>query len=81
MTGKFRYAESVTIYLGKLHQVPEFCKRLHQVPSINLTREGHYLGYDEALETYGVHFIKQAMTGKLGGGENLHRQINTRKSR
>ena len=75
ITGKFRYAESVTIYLGKLHQDPEFCKRLHQVPSINLTREGHYLGYDEALETYGVHFIKQAMTGKLGGGENLHRQI------
>ena len=58
ITGKFRYA-------GKLHQDPEFCKRLFQVPSINLTREGHYLGYDEALETYGVYFIKQIILGNL----------------
>lgn len=51
ITGKFRYAESLAIFLGKLHQDPGFRKRLQRVPSINLTREGHYLGYDEALET------------------------------
>jgi hypothetical protein len=74
-TGRFRYAESVAIFLGNLHTDPEFRKRLLQVPSVNLTEDGHYLGYDEALETYGVHFVKQMTTGKLGDQRNLERQI------
>lgn len=75
VTGCFRYAESVATFLGNLHQDPEFQKRLFKVPSVNLTQDGHYLAYDEALETYGVQFVKQMMTGRLGDEKNLQRQI------
>jgi len=31
-------------------------------PSVNLTRPGHFFAYDEALETFGVKFVKQNVT-------------------
>ncbi len=35
------------------------------VCSVNLASEGHYLGFDKVLETYGVKFIKQNITENL----------------
>ncbi|UZO06569.1 uncharacterized protein OCT59_026885 [Rhizophagus irregularis] len=32
---------------------------LRTAPSINLTSPGHFFAYDEALETFGVKFVKQ----------------------
>ena len=35
------------------------------ITSINLTNEDHYLAFDEALETYGINFIKQNISRNL----------------
>ncbi|GET57135.1 hypothetical protein GLOIN_2v1469926 [Rhizophagus irregularis DAOM 181602=DAOM 197198] len=39
------------------------------------TREGHYPAFDEALETHGVAYIKQNITGNSCNQENLELQI------
>ncbi|GBC22673.2 hypothetical protein GLOIN_2v1787832 [Rhizophagus irregularis DAOM 181602=DAOM 197198] len=38
---------------------PLLRKMLRTAPSINLTSPGHFFAYDEALETFGVKFVKQ----------------------
>jgi hypothetical protein len=35
---------------------------LRIAPSVNLTNPGHIFAYDEALETFGVKFVKQNVT-------------------
>ena len=63
--GKFKYASSVAHFLAQVHDDPQLQKLLQTVCSVNLGSEGHYLAFDEALETYGVKFIKQNITGNL----------------
>jgi hypothetical protein len=47
--------------------------------SVNLTRDKHYYAFDEALETFGVKFIKENITGNVINEDNLKNQIKTHK--
>ncbi|GBC00391.1 hypothetical protein RclHR1_03840013 [Rhizophagus clarus] len=38
-------------------------------------QDGHYLAFDEALETFGVKFIKQNVTRNIINKESLKHQI------
>ncbi|RHZ50930.1 hypothetical protein Glove_487g10 [Diversispora epigaea] len=48
--------------------------------AVNLTQNGHYFAFDEALETFGVKFIKQNITGNVVDEKNLKRQIKAAQS-
>src|SRR6185369_16103170 len=63
VAGKSNYAKSVVHFLVEVHENPTLQKLLQIVCSVNLTREGHYLGFDEALEEFGVKFTKQNISG------------------
>ncbi|PKY16861.1 hypothetical protein RhiirB3_429338 [Rhizophagus irregularis] len=75
VAGKSNYATSVTHFLANLEKYPLLEKKLRLCASINLAREGHYPAFDEALETHGVAYIKQNITGNLCNQENLELQI------
>jgi hypothetical protein len=80
ITGKSRYAESVSRFLIKTCRNPFLQKKLQVAASINLTRENHYLAYDEALETFGVKFIKENLPGHVKNSENLKNLIKATQS-
>ncbi|PKC56013.1 hypothetical protein RhiirA1_402454 [Rhizophagus irregularis] len=73
--GKNNYTTSVTHFLSILEKYPQLEQKLHHCASINLAREGYYPAYDEALETHGVAYIKQNITGNSCNQENLELQI------
>ncbi|UZO08108.1 uncharacterized protein OCT59_028374 [Rhizophagus irregularis] len=75
VAGKSNYATSVTHFLANLEKYPLLEKKLRLCVSINLAREGHYPAFDEALETHGVAYIKQNITGNSCNQENLELQI------
>jgi hypothetical protein len=50
---------------------------MQNVASVNLTNHGHYLGYDEALERFGVKFVKQTIVGDPMNEENLRNNIRS----
>ena len=72
---KLNYTKSTVHFLSLLAKYPRLKKLLHYAGSINLTREGHYYAFDEALETFGVKYIKQNITRNVINEENLKRQI------
>ncbi|RHZ48801.1 hypothetical protein Glove_541g10 [Diversispora epigaea] len=82
--GKSNYSTSVAQYLGILAQYPKLEKKLECVSSIKIDedekRKGHYFAFDEALETFGVKFIKQNITGNLIDINNLKLQIKAAQS-
>ncbi|RGB30745.1 hypothetical protein C1646_764947 [Rhizophagus diaphanus] len=63
VAGKSNYTTSITHFLANLEKYPLLEKKLRLYASINLAREGHYPAFDEALETHGVAYIKQNITG------------------
>ena len=73
--GKNNYMKSVVQYLSIVAKYPRLQKLLSHIGSVNLTCEGHYYAFDEALETFGVKFIKQNITGNICNNETLKRQI------
>ncbi|GES82487.1 hypothetical protein GLOIN_2v1764231 [Rhizophagus clarus] len=48
---------------------------LRIAPSVNLTSPGHFFAYDEALETFGVKFVKQNVTRIPTDSEELKLKI------
>jgi hypothetical protein len=77
VAGKNLYAESVSRFLDTLHKNPELQQKMRIAASINLTAKEHYLGYDEALERFGVLFIKQTLVGCATDKENLMNNIRS----
>jgi hypothetical protein len=77
VAGKVNYATSVCHFLAMINKDPQFDAILRTVSSINLTRPDHYLGFDEALETYGVKFVKQFLTKSIADEESLKLQIKS----
>ncbi|RHZ81047.1 hypothetical protein Glove_126g4 [Diversispora epigaea] len=79
--GKSHYTSSVCHFFGILTKFPQLEYKLNCVASIriddNEKRKGHYFAYDEALETFGVKFIKQNITGNKIDIENLKNQIKS----
>jgi len=55
---KWNYMRSVPHFLACVADDPQLQTLLKHVCSINLTRPGHFFGFDEALERFGVMFIK-----------------------
>ncbi len=62
-------------YLALLVKYPKIRIPLSFATSVNLTREGHFYAFDEALETFGIKYIKKNITGNVYNNENLKRQI------
>ncbi|CAB4407227.1 unnamed protein product [Rhizophagus irregularis] len=58
VAGKNNYAKSVTHFLSYVNDDKTLQKLLQYVCSVNLTRPGYYFGFDEALERFGVMFVK-----------------------
>ncbi|PKC70635.1 hypothetical protein RhiirA1_454521 [Rhizophagus irregularis] len=73
--GKMNYTKSTVNYLALLAKNPKLCILLRFAPSVNLTCDGHFYVFDEALETFGVKYIKENITGNVYNNENLKRQI------
>ena len=73
--GKSNYSVSVAQYLGILAQYLKLEEKLKCVASIKIDnkekRKGHYFAFDEALEIFGVKFIKQNITGNVVNVNNL----------
>jgi hypothetical protein len=82
--GKSNYSVSVAQYLGILAQHPKLEEKLECTPSIkiddNEERKGHYMAFDEALETFGVKFVKQNITGNVIDANNLKLQVKAAQS-
>ncbi|RIB16292.1 hypothetical protein C2G38_2143167 [Gigaspora rosea] len=70
-TRKYRYAESVTRFLSDLQNNSQLFQDLQKASSINLIQEDHYFAIDEGLETFGVKFVKENMTGQATNSDNL----------
>ncbi|GET66811.1 hypothetical protein GLOIN_2v1768552 [Rhizophagus irregularis DAOM 181602=DAOM 197198] len=75
IAGKSNYARSVTYHIHCIENNPLLRKMLRTAPSINLTSPGHFFAYDEALETFGVKFVKQNVTRIPADGEELKLRI------
>src|SRR5207245_9087627 len=74
---KSNYARSVTYFLSYVNDDETLQNLLQYVCSVNLTREGHYFGFDEALERFGVKFVKQNIDGNRMDEENLKAKISS----
>jgi hypothetical protein len=74
-TGKNIYALSVVTFLESVSRHPQQRELLKHVASVNITRENHYLAFDEALEQYGVKFVKQNLTSSLSDPVILKQRI------
>ncbi|PKC05955.1 hypothetical protein RhiirA5_378214 [Rhizophagus irregularis] len=58
IAGKSNYARSVTHHIYCIENNSRLRAMLRVAPSVNLTNPGHFFAYDEALETFGVKFVK-----------------------
>jgi hypothetical protein len=77
VAGKNNYARSTTHFLSYINENPDLQKLLQYVCSVNLTQPGHFFGFDEALERFGVKFIKQNISGNYMDPEELKLQISS----
>jgi hypothetical protein len=75
IAGKVNYTRSTVHFLAILAKNPKIQTLLKHASSVNLTQNGHYFSFDEALETFGVKYIKQNITGNVVDEKNLKRQI------
>src|SRR5437868_1391362 len=73
--GKNNYMKSVIQYLSIIAKYPRLKTLLYYAGSVNLNRDGHFYAFDEALETFGMKFTKQNITGNIYNNETLKRQI------
>ncbi|GBC12710.2 hypothetical protein GLOIN_2v1792124 [Rhizophagus irregularis DAOM 181602=DAOM 197198] len=80
--GKSNYAQSVSHFFGILEQYPKLEEKLQVAGSFKVSEDrfGHFMAFDEALETFGVKFIKQNVTGNVIDQENLKRQVKASQS-
>ncbi|CAJ0634395.1 5941_t:CDS:2 [Entrophospora sp. SA101] len=60
--GKSNEENKEISYNSQPNKNPE---RLQAAPSVNLTKENHYLACDETLEIFGIKFVKQNLPGNV----------------
>ncbi len=77
VAGKSNYARSITYFLSYINEDLALQKLLQHVCSVNITQPGHFLGFDEALERFGVKFVKQNIGGNYMDPEELSAQISS----
>ncbi|RHZ51289.1 hypothetical protein Glove_481g108 [Diversispora epigaea] len=77
--GKSNYSTSVAQYLGILAQYPKLEEKLECASSVKIDddekRKYHYFAFDEALETFGVKFVKKNIIGNVIDVNNLKLQV------
>ncbi|RHZ51446.1 hypothetical protein Glove_478g13 [Diversispora epigaea] len=80
--GKNNYTTAIAHYLSTLAKYPKLDRTLHEIGAFKLPSDNNLtqdtpicFAFDEALETYGVHFIKQNITGNIINEETLKRNI------
>ena len=78
--GKHLYSRATVHFLSEITRYPQLRQLLQHVSSVNLTREGHYFAFDEALEFFGVKYIKQSMTQRIITEDNFKRDIESAQS-
>jgi len=77
VAGRSNYAQSTTHFLSYLYRNPALQTILSYVASVNLTERGHYFGFDEALERFGVLHVKQSLSRSIGGIDDLKAKIRS----
>jgi hypothetical protein len=73
--GHNNYSQSVTFFLNYLNQDRSLRILLSKISSVNITRPGHYFASDEAMERFGIMYIKQNIGKILKTDEELKLQI------
>jgi len=63
--------------LAHLAKHPELKELLKHACSINIGREKHFFAFDEALETFGVKYVKQNISENPINIEQLKNQIKS----
>jgi len=74
-TGRVNYFKSVAQFLAEYQRYPQLQQLLQHACSVNITKEGHYLAFDEALEFFGVKFVKQNLKNRIIDEKDLKQQI------
>ncbi len=77
VAGKNNYTRSVTYFLFNINNNLELQTLLQYVCFVNLTSSGHFFAFDEALERFGVKFVKQNIGGNCMDIDNLKLQISS----
>src|SRR3954454_5734513 len=77
---KYNYTTAIAHYLSTIAAHPQLEEKLHYVSSFKIPREDddtHHIcfGFDEALETFGVRYVKQNITGNTIDEKSLRDQI------
>ncbi|RHZ56814.1 hypothetical protein Glove_396g30 [Diversispora epigaea] len=77
---KFNYATAIAHYLATITAYPQLKERLHYAGSFKIPHEESdsrhiCFAFDEALETFGVKYIKQNINGNTIDEKNLKNQI------
>jgi hypothetical protein len=77
---KFNYTTAIAHYLATIATYPQLKKKLHYANSFRIPREESdsrhiCFAFDEALETFGVKYIKQNINGNCIDEKNLKNQI------
>ena len=75
---KSNYTTAIAHYLSTIAAHPQLEKKLNYVSSFKIPRKDNNhicFGFDEALETYGVKYIKQNITGNTIDEKSLRNQI------
>ena len=67
----------MTHFLSYVEDDSSLRELFRHVCSVNLTPPGHYFAFDEALEQFGVSFVKQNIRGKLVDSNDLRQQISS----
>jgi len=76
-TAKFNYTTAIAHFLSIIVAHLRLEEKLHYYDAFKLpNKDRHvYFGFDEALETFEVRFIKQNVSGNIIDEENLNNQI------
>ncbi|CAG8603299.1 4861_t:CDS:2 [Racocetra fulgida] len=74
-TGKNIYILSVIIFLESVSRNLQQYELFKHIASVNITKKNHYLAFDEALEQYGIKFVKQNLTSGLSNPVVLKQRI------
>src|SRR3954447_17366834 len=81
---KFNYTTAIAHFLAIMKAHPQLKERLHycsafKIPCNKNSENARHVcfGFNEALETFGVRFIKQNISGNVIDEKNLKNQINS----
>jgi hypothetical protein len=76
IVGRSNYAQSTIHFLSYIKSNVDLKILLDHVCSVHLTSPGNFFAFDEALETFGVKYIKQNI-GRVLGNQDLKSRISS----